>query len=82
MQHYTFSNGFCLWCRLLRLLVLPLFRLYHLQEVRPVSLSPPAGHRLHPPHHLGHEGLHAGALRHQSRVTHVHEEPSLLDFFS
>lgn len=48
--------------------MLPLFRLYNLQEVRPMSVSPPAGHRHYPPHHLGHEGLHAGTLRHQSKA--------------
>lgn len=57
-----------LWFRLLCLLVLPLFRLHNHQEVRSMSVSPPAGHRHYPPHHLGHEGLHAGTLRHQSKA--------------
>lgn len=57
-----------LWFRLLCLLVLPLFRLYNHKEVRSMSVSPPAGHRYYPPYHLGHEGLHAGTLRHQSKA--------------
>lgn len=69
----TFVTGplLCSAFRLLCLLVLPLFHLYDLQEARPVPLSPPAGHRLYSSHHLGHAGLHSGALRHQSRATNV-----------
>lgn len=33
-----------------------------------MSVSSPAGHRLYSPHHLGHEGLHAGTLWHQSKA--------------
>lgn len=56
--------------RLLRVLVFPLFRLHQLQEVWRGSLPPPAGdvlRRQHPAHHLGHQGLHATQIWHQSK---------------
>lgn len=70
--HYQCSSpatilSFSSWLRLFCFLVLPLFCLYNCQEIWPVSLSPPAGHWLHPSNHHVHEGLHAGTLRHQSK---------------
>jgi hypothetical protein len=54
--------------RLFWILVLSLPCLYTYKGVRPVSLSPSAGHlRHHPTRHNVHEGVHAPALRHQSK---------------
>lgn len=57
------------WFRLFRFLVLSMFRLYNHQRLWGVPLSPPAGNiwRPDPSHHDVHEGLHAAALRHQSK---------------
>lgn len=59
------------WFRLFRFLVLSMFRLYNRQRLRWVPLSPPAGNiwRLDSSHLNVHEGLHAAALRHQSKAT-------------